>query len=179
MITRWNKALRRFSKEENGGIFVIEFVILLPVIFAVFLMSVEMSLFSLRQIHLTRGMEQTVRYIRLHTNEVMTHNQIKDMVCTNSGNVGDCSLTLRLEMVMVNPRTFATLNKEIDCVDQSLPIEPERGFSLGKQHELMLLRACVKFDPLFKTSNFGFKFETDGSGQASLFAISAFVQEPS
>ncbi len=179
MILRLKTALRRFRKEEHGSVFVIEFVILVPLLFTVFLMSIDMSLFSLRQVQLNRGLEQTVRFIRLNTGTPMTYSQIKKMVCDNAGGAGDCVATLRLEMVTVNPRAFARMDPDIDCIDKSLPLKPERGFTLGQQHELMLLRACLKFDPMLPGSNFGFKFALDGAGQGSMYAISSFVQEPS
>jgi hypothetical protein len=179
MITRCIHALRRFRQADNGSVFVIEFVIIVPASFAGFLMSVDRSMASVRQVHLDRGLEQTVRYIRLNTRAQITHDSIKDMVCDNIGNIGDCDGTLRLEMVKVNPRAFSQMNPNIDCVDKSLPIEPERGFTLGAQHDLMMLRACLKFDPLTTFVPLGFNFIKDGNGQASVYAISAFVQEPS
>ena len=168
MIARISQALRRFRRGEDGAVVLIEFVILFPVIFGMFLASVEVSLYSLRQFHLTRGLETAVRYIRLKT-----------MICDNVGYIGDCKDTLRLEMVLVNPRNFAAMNASPDCVDKSLPVKQERGFTLGAQHQLMLLRACVKFDQMLPGSAMGFKFETDGAGQGSMYAVSSFVQEPS
>jgi hypothetical protein len=170
--------LRRFRKSEDGSVFVIEFVILFPLIFGIFLSSIEMSLYSARQMHLNRGLEDAVRYIRLNTRSGMTHDQIKDMVCEGAGNIGDCATTLRLEMVSVDPRNFTKLPTDVDCIDASAPVKPERGFTLGKQHDLMLLRACLKFEPVIPTSSMGFKLVTDGSGQSAMHAISAFVQEP-
>lgn len=178
MITRCKNALRRFRNKEDGSIFLIEFIILLPLLFSVFIMSWDMSLYSLRQVHLERGLDQAVRYIRLNTRETITHDQIKTMVCEGAGNVGDCAATLRLEMVRVNPRSFATMDPEIDCIDKSLEVTPERGFTLGKQHDLMLLRACLKFDPMIAATGLGFNYAVDGEGQAATYAISAFVQEP-
>lgn len=170
--------IRRFAKEESGAVFLIEFVILFPLIFGVFLSSIELSVYSLRQVHLNRGLEYAVRYVRLNTRTQMTHDQIKKLVCEGAGNVSNCSTTLRLEMVKVNPRNFTPMNSDVDCIDTSLPVTPERGFTLGKQHDLMLLRACLKFDPMLPTSRLGFKFATDGSGQSAMYAVSAFVQEP-
>ena len=123
-------------------------------------------------------LEDAVRYIRLHTRTPITHTMIKYMICSGAGTIGDCENTLRLEMVKVDPRAFSQLDQNADCVDKSLPVEPERGFVLGKQHELMLLRACVKFDTMLPGSNYGFDFETDGSGQGRMMAIASFVQEP-
>jgi hypothetical protein len=81
-------------------------------------------------------------------------------------------------MITVDPRNFQTLPTDIDCIDKSEPVTPERGFTLGQQHDLMMLRACLKFDPMLPTSRLGFKYATDGSGQSAMYAISAFVQEP-
>ena len=148
MIARISQALRRFRRGEDGAVVLIEFVILFPVIFGMFLASVEVSLYSLRQFHLNRGLETAVRYIRLNTRATVTHDLIKTMICDSVGYIGDCKDTLRLEMVLVDPRNFAAMNAAPDCVDKSMPVEPERGFSLGAQHQLMLLRACVKFDPM-------------------------------
>lgn len=179
MMQRFCQTLRRFGRGEDGAVVLLEFVILLPLIFGIFLMSIEMSLYSLRQVHLNRGLEDAVRFIRLNTRDTITHKQIKDMICANAGYIGDCKNTLRLEMVLINPRAFAEMNPTADCVDKSLPVEQERGFTLGKQHELMMLRACVKFEPMLPATNYGYKFATDGSGQGSMYAISSFVQEPS
>lgn len=179
MINRCTHALRRFRNQEDGSIFLIEFVILMPLIFGIFIMSWDMSLYSLRQVHLDRGLDQAVRYIRLNTREQITHDQIKTMICEGAGHVGDCSETLRLEMVKVNPRAFSPMSPEIDCIDKSLEVSQERGFTLGKQHDLMILRACLKFDPMIAATGFGFNFTRDGEGQAAMYAISAFVQEPS
>lgn len=172
-------AFGRFRKDESGSIFLIEFVILFPLIFGIFLASIEMSLYSLRQVHLNRGLEDAVRYVRLNTSTPMTHDQIKSLVCERAGNVSNCDETLRLEMISVDPRNFSTMPTDIDCVDKSEPVTPERGFSLGQKHDLMVLRACLKFDPMLPSSRLGFKYATDGSGQSAMYAISAFVQEPS
>mgnify|MGYP003147410136 FL=1 len=45
MIARISQALRRFRRGEDGAVVLIEFVILFPVIFGMFLASVEVSLY--------------------------------------------------------------------------------------------------------------------------------------
>lgn len=171
--------LRRFGREDRGGALMIEFVIFIPVLIGCFLMSVEMGIYSMRQMFLERGLDMTVRYVRLHTNTPMTHGQLKDMICTYSGFLQDCDQTLRLEMISVDPRNFAAFDQEVDCVDLSQPVTPVRGFTLGRDHEMMMLRACVKFDPVFPTTGLGRALEKDGSGKARMVATAAFVQEPS
>ncbi len=178
MIMRLKNSLRRFRKDENGAAFIVEFAIMLPLIFGCFLMSVEMSLYSMRNMFLDRGLDMTVRYVRLHTNENITHTQLKDMTCDFAGFLKDCDNTLRLEMATVDPRAFSRFDRNADCIDVSQPLKDPRGFDLGREHQLMIVRACVKFKPVFPSTGLGYAFLKDGSGSASMFSTAAFVQEP-
>lgn len=178
MIRRLANRLRRFRRDESGSVFTIEFVIMVPLIFSTLLMSVEMGIYTMRQMFLDRGMDLTVRYVRLHTDEEMTHDQLKEMVCRYSGFLPDCDSSLRLEMKPLNPRNFAAFDQSADCVDTSEEVKPVRGFSLGEEHELMVLRACVKFKPVFPLTGLGYAMDKDGSGKAKMIAVAAFVQEP-
>lgn len=169
---------RRFRGNEDGGILVIEFVILVPILFFAFLMSVEMGLYSMRRMFLDRGVDVAVRHIRLNTATVITHDQIKQIVCDNAGWLEDCNDMLRLEMTPLNPRNFAAFPQVADCVDTSQPATPVRGFNLGREHQLVILRACVRFEPVFPSTGLGYYLEKDGSGRARMYSTTAFVQEP-
>jgi len=174
--------LRRFRKDEAGSVTMIEFVIMVPLIFAAFMMSVEMGIYSMRQMFLDRGLDMTVRFVRLNTQTPMTHDLLKTMICTNAGFIPDCATQLKLEMKPLNPRNFAAFDQIADCVDTSAAVDPVRGFELGQEHELMILRACYRFKPVFPTSGLGFAFDQNdpsGSGKkAKMISINAFVQEP-
>lgn len=178
MITSLKNMLRRFRKDENGSAIMIEFVIFVPLIFSSFLMSVEMGIYSMRHMFLDRGLDITVRYVRLNTNTEITHSQLKDMICDYSGFLEDCDSTLRLEMAPLDPRQFAQFDQAADCIDVSEPVTDPRGFDLGREHQLMILRACVKFKPVFPSSGLGYAFTKDGSGRARMISTAAFVQEP-
>ncbi|AXI45939.1 hypothetical protein C1J03_07835 [Sulfitobacter sp. SK012] len=178
MMRALTRRLRRFRKNEDGSVTTIEFVIMVPLIFIAFMMSIEMGVYTMRQMFLDRGLDITVRHVRLNTNTTMTHDQLKDMICTNSGFLPDCNDSLRLEMKPLDPRAFAAFDQTADCVDSTQPVEPVRGFSLGQEHELMVLRACVKFKPVFPATGLGYALEKDGAGLAKMISVSAFVQEP-
>ena len=178
MIRPLRARLRQFRRDEEGGIFVLEFCIMFPVIIAAFLMAFEMSIYSMRQMYLDRGLDIAVRYIRLSTAQTITHDEIKRLICLNAGFIEDCESTLRLEMTPLDPRSFAAFDADPDCVDTSQPIVPARGFNLGRSHDLMIMRACVKFKPVFATTGLGYALEKDGSGRARMIAATAFVQEP-
>ena len=85
---------------------------------------------------------------------------------------------MRLEMTAINPREFTGLPALPDCVDLPEAVSPVRGWSLGQQHELMMLRACYRFEPVFGSFGLGKLLGTDGEGYGKMVAISAFVQEP-
>jgi hypothetical protein len=178
MTRRIKRFLRRFRRTEDGSALIIEFCIFVPLLFGTFLMAVEMGIYSMHQMFLDRGLDITVRHVRLHTNTPMTHSQLKNMICDEAGFLEDCEQTLRLEMVPFDPRQYAVFNRTPDCIDTSRPVTPVRGFVLGQNHQMMLLRACVKFRPIFPTTGLGYALDTDGAGRARMVSIAAFVQEP-
>ncbi|NNE53562.1 MAG: pilus assembly protein [Sulfitobacter sp.] len=178
MMTRIARALRRFRRKEEGSAIVIEFVIFVPILFSAFLMATELGIYSMRQMFLDRGLDIAVRHIRLNTGLSITHRQIKDMICDNAGFLEDCDDTLRLEMIPIDLRAFATFDMTPDCVDTSAAVQPVRGFTLGQAQQMMMMRACVKFNPVFPTTGIGKYLEKDGSGKARMLATAAFVQEP-
>ncbi len=178
MIASLKRKLSRFGRNEDGSAMMMEFVIFVPLLFSFFLMSVELGIYSIRNMFLDRGLDMTVRYIRLHTGEEMTHQMIKDMICDSSGILPDCDTTLRLEMEPLDPRNFQAFDAEPDCVDTSQDPNPIRGFHPGASQQLMMLRACVKFKPVFPTTGLGYALAKDGSGKVTMLSLSSFVQEP-
>lgn len=179
MITRMKNHLRRFRDEEKGVLYVIEFAILAPVLFGAFFFGFELSLHSIRQMQLDRGLEVTTRSVRLNTGVEITHDDLKKAICMNAGGLDNCDENLRLEMLPMNPRSFSGLEANPDCTDAPLEVSPVRGWSLGQQHELMLLRACYKFDPVFGSIGLGNLLgQASSDGKGKMVSMSAFVQEP-
>ncbi|XDA96908.1 TadE family protein [Sulfitobacter sp. LCG007] len=177
MISRLATFIDEFRREEDAQI-VIEFMVMFPLIFTLFMTSVEMGIYSFRQVFLDRGLDMAVREIRLSTGEIHTHDEIKERVCAYAGFLDNCDQTLRLEMTPINVRGFSGLAEEADCIDLSATPEPPRLFAPGSDHQLMVLRACVKIDPVFPTTGLGRHFAKDGAGKVQMIATSAFVQEP-
>lgn len=174
------RKLRKFLRKEDGTV-TIEFVILTPLLFTIFMTAIELGIYSMRQMWLDRGLDIAVREVRLNTANIPSHNAFKQTICGNAPFLPDCLNNLKLEMIQVDPRVFASLAGDADCIDNSLPIssnEQLRNYQSGTEHDLMLVRACIKFDPVFPLNGLGFDMAKDGSGQASMLAFSAFVQEP-
>ena len=179
MIRRMTRRLRRFGREDDGHM-LIEFALLVPLVFTIFLTSVELGVYQVRQMFLDRGLDMTVRLVRLNTGANDSHDDLKDMICNFAGFIENCDTQLKLEMNPVNPRNFQGLDAEADCADVSQPVSPNRSFVHGIEHQMMLLRACYKFRPVFSTSGLGYHFAQDGddAGMARMISVTAFVQEP-
>ena len=177
MIRRCAAFLRRFGRDESGN-GTIELVLALPLVFTLFMTSIELGIHSMRQMWLERGMDVTVRSIRLGTGNNLDHDALKTMICDNSGFLPGCHQTLRLEMITVNPRNFSGFSQSADCIDVSEPVTPLRQFVHGASHQLMLLRACYMFKPVFALNGLGRQYTKDGSGRVKMAAVAVFVQEP-
>ena len=177
MIGPFGYELRRFLREEGGNASV-EFVLVFPAYLALMLMSIELGFVTLRHTLLERGLDIAVREVRLGTGTAPQHDEIKDLICQNSLMIRDCATTLRLEMRSADIRAFNSLDTTADCTDAAEPTKPVKQFVNGQQNQLMLLRACLRFDPLFPDDALGSALTKDASGQSSIVSMTAFVQEP-
>lgn len=177
MTPAFRHALRRFRRNEDGTAS-IEFVIVVPVFLALMMISIELGFITVRNTMLERGLDIAVREIRLGTGTAPQHDAIKQIVCDNAVIINDCMSNLRLEMRPTDIRSFGSLDTQVDCTDAAEPTKPLRTFTPGGQNELMLLRACVKYNPLFPQQFLGAALQKDASGQAAIISMAAFVQEP-
>lgn len=179
MTQKLKRRLRLFRRDENGHM-LIEFALLVPLVFTMFMTSVELGIYQVRQMFLDRGVDMAVRLVRLNTGAGYEHDDVKQMICNFSGFLEDCETQLKLEMVSVDIRDFDGFDGDTTCNDVSQPVQPSTQFKHGVSHETMLVIACYKFDPVFKTSGLGKQFvqNGDGAGMAKMVSVSAFVQEP-
>jgi len=166
-----------FRKDESGSSSV-EFALFFPVYLSMMIMSLEMSIMTLRHTMLERGLDMAVRDIRLGTGTAPTHDAIIDRICEEAFVFTDCAASLRLEMIPVDIRNLTTLGGEIMCTDKEEEGSPVLSFTPGQQNQLMFLRACAKYDPIFPAWELARAFESDGSGQIAVVSMTAFVQEP-
>lgn len=179
MMRKLKSALRRFGRKEDGQLLV-EFALVIPLLFTIFMTSVEMGIYQMRQMFLDRGLDMAVRNVRLNTSVSYDHVQVKTMICNFAGFIDNCDSQLKLEMVTVDLRNFAGLDTTVDCTDTSQPFLPVRNFVNGAQHQMMLMRACYKFEPIFATTGLGYAMsqKADGGGMVKMTSMAAFVQEP-
>lgn len=177
MINRIKTHLRGFRAEETGSASV-EFVLYFTVMFFVIAAAVEMSYMNLRHAMLERSVDYAVRDIRLATGDIPSYADVRQSICEDAAIIDDCESNLQLEMVQVDPRSFTGMNPSADCRNAAEDPRPVRSFEHGQDNQLMLLRACMKFRPMFPTTGLGEELNKDTEGYAQLVVTSAFVQEP-
>ncbi|SLN32159.1 TadE-like protein [Roseovarius litorisediminis] len=179
MTRFFNKALGRFRKSESGTASV-EFVLVFPVFLILMMFSIELGFVTLRHTLLERGLDMAARDIRLSTgsNPDPTHDSIKADICEYASLLVNCENNLRLEMEPADLRAFNPLSSQVKCTDKSEEVNLITEVTPGAQNQLMLLRACLKYDPLFPKSFLGKALQKDAYGQVAIVSLTAFVQEP-
>jgi hypothetical protein len=171
------RRLRRLVRREDGNA-TVEFMIIVPIYLMLMVMSLELSFITLRQTMLERGLDIAVRDIRLGTGTAPTHDAIKERICAEARIISDCENSVRLEMVSADMRNLVTLGGQAMCTDKQEEGAPVLRFIPGQQNQLMFLRACAKYDPIFPTWTLARAMDRDTSGQIAIVTMSAFVQEP-
>lgn len=177
MIRSLLKRYFRHWRDETGSA-AVEFVLVFPVMATMIVMTLEIGFITLRQTMLERGLDMAVREVRLGTNTAPQHDAIKDLVCTNAKFVKECNAKLYLEMVTTDPRAFSPLNPITSCTDQPVQTRPVRSFTPGQPNQLVLMRACLKYQPLFPEALLPRVLTQDESGESAIIAVTSFVQEP-
>ena len=173
--------IRRFRRAERGNV-TVEFALVFPVFIMILTSSIEMGVITIRQTLLERGLDIAMREVRVGTGANYTHDQVGAMICDGAAIFEYCEQNLRLEMVPNDPRNYTRLPNTVDCAQHSTGgnevLNPVRNFAAGQSNELVIVRACMLYDPIFPTSQLALERTTDQNGKSALVAVSAFTQEP-
>ena len=176
MTKRLKNSIRAFRRED--GSMVVEFALWFPIFVALLGAAVELGMISVRHMMLERGLDVAIRHVKLNTANPPQHDQLKDIICQEAMVIPDCSNAVKLEMRPQNLRNWVEIPTAADCVDRSEDVQPASVYTPGTPHEMMILRACAKFKPIFPTTALGATLSVDGAGEFGLIATNAFVQEP-
>jgi hypothetical protein len=180
-------SLRRLLEGEEGTS-TIEFVLTFPTLIIILCASFESSFFMVRSVSLERSVDLVVRDLRLGKLGVVDPPALKKMICERSsvlGNVANCITAMAIELRPVSTSNFEMPTTPASCVDRRALIDPAVDptpppeFLLGSDNEIMLMRVCLKANPMFRTTVFGVRMNspTDDGGY-SIVTASTFVNEP-
>jgi len=171
------RPLRRFLSDRRGNA-TLEFVVLVfPLVYLIFTI-VELGVYMTRSVMVQRGLDITMREVRLGLAPGMEPEDIKRSICDDAFLLVGCEEALQLE---VTPLDDVDLfgSSEVNCQDRTDDdIEPVTTYDPGGASELMFVRACLVVNPIFPGVGLGAKLPTDASGGYAIVAETAFVNEP-
>jgi hypothetical protein len=172
-----SRLLRRARRDEGNA--TIEFVILFPMFVFLLVSAVELGFITMRHTMLDRAVDLTVRDIRLGTGSAPQYEQIRDTICARAPVIPNCQSNVKLEMIRMDLRNWQAPPADYDCVDHAEEVQPVRTFTNGMENEMILLRICAMFQPIFPLSGLGRDLkESSVNGYKAMVTATAFVQEP-
>ena len=192
MIRTLGRTLRRFRRSEDGNS-TIEFVILFPVFIMIFLGSFESGLMMVRNVMLERGVDLAVRTLRLGTPVPPSYEEFKESICDGTLIFQDCMDLVQVQLLPVDMDSWTLPAAQTNCIDEAShndPINPadpfdDTDYDGGGNNELMIVRVCALFLPMFPGTTLGLRMpkynsnDPDDDAKYALVVTSAFVNEPS
>lgn len=171
-------SLRRFLGREDGNA-TVEFAILVPLLFAIFVATLEGGLMMSRWAGIDRAADMVIRNLRLGTYTNPTAELLRREICDEVFLVENCYENTAVDIREIDRATFLMPSQDDPCVtrDQQI-IQPVTQITPGQQNDLMLIRVCVTVDALFPTSRFALD-SLDSRGGYALAVSSVYVNEPS
>jgi hypothetical protein len=177
-------AFHRFLRDETGEA-TIEFLFIFPILFMLFTASFESSMFMSRFVMFDRAVDLTVRQLRLGTLNRPTHESLKKTICQSGmmmETLSDCVTSMKIWMQPINTGNFNMLAPPKTCVDKAQPINtddpPANEFAYGTDNDIMLMRICLKENPMFPTTAISVKMPVEADGSYVMLVTTSFVNEP-
>jgi hypothetical protein len=167
----------RFWQRDEGST-TVEFVILVPVFLSILLAGVEAGVLSARQTMMERGMEQTMRALRLGRLQPVSPETLRESICRDTVIIRNCEASLLVELRRLNPQNIVLPAGNAPCVNRAENTVPAVVLTPGVEHDLVLVRICLIVDPVFPTSGLGLGLPRDASGGFGLVTSSVYVNEP-
>lgn len=165
-----------------------EFVIMFPVVIALFIAAFETGMILSRQVLLERSLDEAVRTLRLVRTIVdpvtgvrrnLTDDDIQEAICNNTRSIPNCRAVLVVELTVIDNETYDIPAADVVCVNRNeINIKPANTFVPGRSNELMMIRTCAIVDRILPFSGFGLNLVRDDTGGIHMVASSIFVNEP-
>ena len=172
--------LRSFRQDSSGSA-AVEFVLIAPIYFALMFSTFEAGWIMTKSMMLERGVDLTMRDLRLGKYLNPTHDQMKTIICGHTAMLKNCEDTMLLELVQINDASDFPTNTQ--CVERkasgdiipTVTFDPTRG---NREVETMFVRACVRIDPLAPGIGLALHLPKDDKGGVAMVSYGAFVNEP-
>ena len=171
-------ALIPANLRREDGTASMEFVLVIPLIMAVFMASFESGLLMTRSIMLEQSVDMAMREVRLGHISPLTNQKLKKEICDNAVIFPDCENSIKIQMDRVSTTAWDIPNMPSSCINRREDAEPVLTYNGVSQNDLMMLRVCVVLDAMFPSTGIALDLPLDDDGGYGLVARTAFVVEP-
>lgn len=177
-VRRLTRRLTWRCAREDGAA-TIEFVILFPIVFSLFLAGVEAGVVLTRHVMLERGLDIAMRALRLGQVMPVTLDALRERICRETMVIPNCRENLMIELRRLEAPGMSLPTQAASCVNRESETQPAVNLNPGAEHDLMLVRVCLLYDPMFPSTGWGLALTPEeGSGAFQISAASAYVNEP-
>ncbi len=168
----------RFLRSESGAV-TIPTVMWIPLFLMILVGSVELMLINMQQILLNRAMDVTSRSLRIGSETIPTHDDLKTRMCDAIRFVPDCMDNLAVEVFPIDTATWSLSNTDAPmCTDATSDAVLTPEIATGGANQLIVLRACLKLRPMSPADPLALALDLDAGGRFALVATTVFVNEP-
>ena len=174
--------LREF-RDDTRGTATIEFVILFPVVMSIFFIGIETGIYMLRSAMLERGVDLSLREVRLNSGTPIDYDDLKQTICDETGIVANCVDNLQIELRPI-PTTAGTIEATVGSIPRCIDIDStdpaisETNYDTASGNSLMFMRACLLARPFFPSAFIGTGLSIDSQGNYAIVVSTAFVNQP-
>lgn len=168
---------RAFLRKEEGTV-TVEFVLLFPVVFFLFIWATELGFVMTKQVLMEHAVDTSMRELRVGRMANPSAETLQQEICRRAAILKNCRDTLMIDLQPVNTENWAMPATPVACRDREQPLQPVVSFTPGAQNQIMLVRACVLVEPVFPGVGLGAGLRKDPQGGFAMVAASAFVNEP-
>ena len=161
ILGKIKQRISQFRKDDEGGVSTLEFVILAPTLFFMFLAIFEAGWLMTRQMMLDRGVDMAMRDVRLNKLPNVTPAELRGHICEEALGITNCDDNLSLEMrTMAEAQALYPVtgdgsaywpHTDVACQERGVPIDPVidgTSFGVATPDVLMVVVACVMVEPL-------------------------------
>ena len=171
--------IRRFLRREDGNA-TVEFTILVPLLFTIFIATLESGMMMSRWASIDRAADMVIRSLRLGQYTNPDAEFLRQEICDRVFLVENCYENTAVDIRRISRTTFLLPDQNDPCVTRDDEIiQPVTTVVPGQQNDLMLIRVCVTVDAIFPTSAYAIPIELDAQGGYALSVASVYVNEPS
>lgn len=83
------RGFRKFLCRDERGTATVEFVIVFPLIIAVFMSTFEAAMLTAKYTMMERALDITIRELRLNANTPLSESDVKDRICNETLLISD------------------------------------------------------------------------------------------